>query len=75
MSDAQKRGIQKHKPCPFCGETPEWEPWHGGGPTKIRIGCASDRCMVSPSVTGETPSEAAARWNTRIKPATSNTDS
>ena len=58
--------MQKHKMCPFCGSIPEWEPWHGGRPTKILISCVNESCPVMPRVTGETPSEAAARWNTRV---------
>lgn len=64
-------------PCPFCGEAPTIEPWHGGKPTKVMISCSgtfanglfgdpSDvTCPVSPSVTGETPSEGIQHWNTR----------
>ena len=58
------------KPCPFCGADPTMEPWHGGAPTKQRIGCDNQEyCDVLPGVTGETPQEAAARWNARA-PAT-----
>jgi hypothetical protein len=67
---------QKHVPavltvellaCPFCGTVPTTRPWHGGGPDKTMIHCDSDDCQVSPQVTGETPDEAAAKWNTREK--------
>ena len=52
--------------CPFCGEPPEIEPWHGGTPTKVMISCPMDRyCNVNPQVTGETPQEAAKHWNNR----------
>jgi hypothetical protein len=59
--------------CPFCGQTPEAQDWHGGGPLKTRIDCVGigypdadvKPCEVSPSVTGETPSEAANHWNRR----------
>jgi hypothetical protein len=60
-------------PCPFCGETPEVEPWHGGGPEKVMIMCSNreygdeyDGCSVGPMVTGETPAEAKAHWNRRL---------
>ncbi|GAA5627493.1 hypothetical protein Brsp05_02784 [Brucella sp. NBRC 12953] len=53
------------KPCPFCGAAAEMQPWHGGAPTKQLISCSDDQCDVGPSVTGETPEEAATRWNTR----------
>lgn len=53
------------KPCPWCGESPMMEPWHGGGPRKQHVHCVSDFCDVRPGVTGETPSEATFRWNQR----------
>lgn len=51
--------------CPFCGEIPVMEPWHGGSPTKRLISCAGEDCFVSPQVTGETPNAAARNWNAR----------
>lgn len=53
------------RPCPFCGETPIMEPWHGGSPKKRMIHCVNDQCYVSPQVTAETPTAAARRWNGR----------
>jgi len=53
------------KPCPFCGSKPHIEPWHGGAATKVMISCDGESCTVEPSITGETPEEAAAFWNTR----------
>lgn len=66
-------------PCPFCGQTPVVEPWHGGAPTKVMVRCVGlgetlipaprpkkvRDCPVAPSVTGETPREAARHWNRR----------
>ncbi len=52
-------------PCPFCGSPAEMEWWHGGGPDKQMISCSSLVCEACPSVTGETPAEAIANWNTR----------
>lgn len=59
-------------PCPFCGQQPEMEPWHGGAPTKVMIACVGLHpeegfidCGPAPCVTGETPEEAIAAWNTR----------
>lgn len=53
------------KSCPFCGKFPEMCRWHGGGPSKRLIRCENERCAIQPSVTGETPGEAARRWNKR----------
>ncbi len=59
------------KNCPFCGSPHEYEPWHGGLPTKMMIMCGNrpdgsgGNCMVSPMVTGETMDEAAENWNRR----------
>lgn len=60
------------KPCPFCGEYPTMQPWHGGLPTKKLITCTNASfydedggCSVGPSVTGETEEEAVASWNRR----------
>jgi len=51
--------------CPFCGAMPIIERWHGGGPLKRLISCINEDCDVSPSVTGQRPAEAIARWNHR----------
>jgi hypothetical protein len=62
------------KPCPFCGEYPTMQPWHGGLPTKKLITCTnagfSDEdggCSVGPCVSGETEEEAVASWNRRAE--------
>ena len=52
--------------CPFCGSEAKMQPWHGGGPEKVHIGCSSDYCKVMPGCTGETPNEAQAVWNRRV---------
>ncbi len=58
-------------PCPFCGEQPTTEPWHGGGPNKLAVICESVNCFVGPMVTGESNQEAVTRWNWRaVKPDT-----
>jgi len=61
--------MPKLKPCPFCGSPAEMEPWHGGGPLKRLVSCSNREgkylCHVGPMVTGETPVQAARRWNMR----------
>lgn len=57
----------KLKVCPFCGEIPEAEPYHGGGPRKTCIQCFNDECPTMPGVARESPEEAIAQWNTRAK--------
>ena len=56
------------KPCPWCGEQPDIQRWHGGGPQKRMIGCQSIFCEVSPEVTGGTRKSALAHWNERRVP-------
>jgi hypothetical protein len=64
------------EPCPFCDAPAQIEFWHGGRPSKRMISCSGQgdtlprrgrpiTCFVSPSVSGETKSEALDRWNTR----------
>ena len=61
-------------PCPFCGAAAEWEPWHGGAPTKVMVACSqqnTEACEVGPMVTGETYAAAVAAWNRRAPPSAS----
>lgn len=51
--------------CPFCGEAPKMQPWHGGSTRKVLIGCDNFNCPVQPSVTGETARQAKANWDQR----------
>jgi hypothetical protein len=61
--------IQMHRgsalPCPFCGEQPVIQPWHGGPKTKRLIGCDNDDCAVRPAVAENTRTRALRTWNTR----------
>jgi hypothetical protein len=52
-------------PCPFCGEQPTIQPWHGDGPGKRLVACVNEDCHIEPSVTGLSPAEARRRWNSR----------
>ena len=52
--------------CPFCGEEPTIQPWHGGGRNKKMISCDNIDCRVAPQVTGESLDEAVTRWNYRV---------
>lgn len=54
-------------PCPFCGDQPVMQAWHGGGPRKVVIECVSDFCYAQPGVSGESPTIALRRWNHRSK--------
>jgi len=65
MTRSESGETMMLKQCPFCGGAATMEPWHGGGPDKQLVGCWSDECEARPSVTGETPEEAIAAWNTR----------
>jgi hypothetical protein len=51
--------------CPFCGESAEIQPWHGGGKNKRMVSCSNEYFHVSPEVTGESRRTALARWNLR----------
>ena len=51
--------------CPFCGDLPCIEHWHGGAPKKRLISCKNEACAVQPCVTGETKTQAVLRWNYR----------
>lgn len=51
--------------CPWCGQQPTIQPWHGGKPTKKMVSCDNDYCAVGPSVTGETRRQALSFWDSR----------
>lgn len=59
-----KDGIEKLKPCPFCGGAAwsEDHPQHGA-----RIYCNCDECL-GPSTTALTMQDAIVQWNTRTTP-------
>lgn len=57
-----REGLER---CPFCGDYPVMQKWHGGKPSKRMISCVNLHCYVSPQVTGETPKKAAHHWNFR----------
>jgi hypothetical protein len=59
--------IENALPCPFCGQYPEIELWHGGGPTKHMISCVNDACHCGPATTGPTKRKTIDRWNVRTK--------
>lgn len=66
-SEPRELSLLDARPCPFCGDQPEIEPWHGGGKMKRRIGCNRDSCFVGPSVCGSTPKQALNLWNYRVE--------
>jgi len=49
-------------PCPFCGNDPPLAAQLHG---RFIVGCESDDCHVNPQVSGQSLSEAWARWNKR----------
>ncbi len=59
------RWSMKIKDCPFCGDRPTVEPWHGGSKTKHMVRCENDDCPTGPGCTGKTRDAAIATWNKR----------
>lgn len=57
--------LGKMDTCPFCGEVPLAEPWHGGRPRKTMVSCQNITCPAAPEVCGETPEAALSYWNER----------
>lgn len=49
-------------PCPFCGNRPTAEWWHGGGPGRHIVGCG---CEFGAGVVRESLSAAVRAWNVR----------
>jgi hypothetical protein len=69
LSHRELRQQLKH--CPFCARRPDFEDWHGGEPTTVRIGCTAQyigQCDVVPSTVGDTWTEAKRTWNRRRQP-------
>ncbi len=52
------------KPCPFCGGPAGTKVWRGGGPGAHEVDC-QEQCTTWPTTFGDTPEQAAERWNTR----------
>lgn len=77
MTDAEQKAARRlmlpprqttaveARTCPFCGEQPETEFWHGGGPRKTMVACRNESCAVGPSVTGTTRARTLDLWNIR----------
>jgi len=55
-------GLRPTAPCPFCGNDPPLAAQLHG---RFIVGCESDDCHVNPQVSGQSLSEAWARWNKR----------
>jgi hypothetical protein len=51
------------RPCPFCAQNAEIQPWHGGGKNKRRVGCSNEFCEAAPSVTASSRARAIGKWN------------
>lgn len=64
MASKRKQPLEP-LPCPFCGEPPKVQPWHGGGSRKTMVSCESPVCLASPQVTGSTRRTAVEGWNWR----------
>lgn len=66
MSAEEKRcTAEEALPCPYCGELPSIQPWHGGGPRKRLVDCCNIDCETKPLVSGPTRQKALDNWNTR----------
>ena len=50
------------KPCPFCGQIPDWYKDNG---YPFIIACYGDECEVRPEVSRFTEESAIAAWNKR----------
>jgi hypothetical protein len=57
--------VEGFKGCPWCGEIPQVESWHGGGPEKVMVSCVADFCLVAPHVAAETLALGRTTWNER----------
>jgi hypothetical protein len=55
-------GLRPTAPCPFCGTDPPLASQVAG---RFIVGCESDDCHVNPQVSGQSVSEAWAKWNSR----------
>jgi hypothetical protein len=62
IMDVIRRAATSDKCCPWCGEFPPLAVRRAG---KFLVGCESDDCTVHPQASGDTLSEAWAKWNTR----------
>jgi len=55
-------GLRPTAPCPFCGTDPPLASQVAG---RFIVGCDSDDCHANPQVSGQSVSEAWAKWNSR----------
>jgi hypothetical protein len=54
--------LRRTAPCPFCGADPPLAAQIAG---RFHVGCDRDDCHVNPQVSGQSLSDAWARWNKR----------
>ena len=66
-SESLRRELPEDEalPCPFCGEPPIIQYWHGGPPTKRSIDCQSENCPIHPSACAHTEQQTLDDWNMR----------
>ena len=72
LKSREPRSLSRSEalPCPFCGQQPTIQPWHGGGPRKRLVTCPANEeghepCWIIPSACESTRARALAAWNYR----------
>lgn len=60
--------MEELKPCPFCGEPPKINEYHGSAIPEYSVDCMNDNCPAyAGSSLKETKEETIEAWNTRAE--------